>query len=657
MMRNAWAWLWASAVMAACGSGAVAPADAGSKAADAQAADASIDSVDPANVAWCQGKTQFLYDPAGAQGLTAFPDDYYTVDDPTRATGLRVAFDPAAETWIAATPKSFQSTYDDLSTLDGWGTNAGIVLRFSAPVANLPSGATSVQSPAVLLVDLDTPQAERVPFELQPTDEGQSVILWPMRPLRPGHRHGVLVTRQWLAQDGGCIAPSAALRLALTGHSLGARMQRLEPRLHELLEKTQVAVADVSAAVVFTTQRTTDVSVAVAQDVAGRKFAWKQAMQCQALEKYRLCNGTFLAHDYTDGRVVKDGKPVAEYELQVAAWLPLKAQGLMPTVVFGHGLGGDRTQAEALGDLAAPEGIATVAIDAVGHGQHPGAVQGSKLQTVFGFFGVNVATQGVDALALRDHWRQSTYDKLQLLQLLKQAGDLDGDGQADVRTDQLMYLGVSLGGIMGPELLALSPDLRLGVLSVPGGRVSSIIADPNGQFAAIVYALKPDGTTDGDVDRYFPALQTLIDAGDAASYAPFVLRDRLPGSGVAVPSLLLGMVIGDDTVPNSANRALARAFDVPLIAPVLQPVGLIPPAPATPFSGNVAGGQATAGLFQFDRITRIGNTVPEKAEHGNMPRSQEALTQDLHFVQSWLKTGTAEILDPYATLKTPPLQP
>lgn len=663
MQGRAWAWTirGAALLLAGCGTAAKEAPSHDATAADVTAAGdakgAEADGVDPAQVAWCQGSTRYLYDPAGAQGLTTFPDDYYTVADPGRATGLRVAFDPAVETWIAATPQTFQSTYSDLSTLDGWGTNAGIVLRFSAAVAALPSGPTSVQDDALQLLDLQGDEAERVPFELQPTDDGRTVILWPMRPLRQGHRHGVVATRKWLTPQGECVAPSEALKLALTGHSPGPRMQRLEPRLQELLQKSGVALADVSAAVVFTTQRTTDLSVAVAQDVAARTYAWKTPMTCEAQKNYRLCSGSFVAHDYTDGRVVKDGKPVAEYELPVAAWLPLKPQGPVPTVIFGHGLAGDRFQAEALGDLAAPQGLATVAIDAVAHGQHPGAVAGSKLQTVFRFFGIDVATQGVDALALRDHWRQSTYDKLQLVHLLKQAGDLDGDGQVDVRADQLMYLGVSLGGIMGPELLALSPDVRLGVMSVPGGRVASIIADPNGQFAGIVYALKPEGTTDGDVDRYFPALQTLLDAGDAASYAPYVLRDRLPGAGTTVPSLLLGMVIGDDTVPNSANRALARAFDVPLVAPVLQQVGLVPDAPPVPFSGNVAQGQATAGLFQFDRITRIGNTIPEKAEHGNMPRSQEALLQDLHFVQTWLATGKAEIVDPYALLKTPPLQP
>lgn len=657
------------AAVVACGSGATstAPPKAAAVQTDAVAAQADTDAtpkgIDPTTVAWCTGKTAYLYDPAGGAGLTTFPDDFYTLDDKNTLTGLRVHFDAQADPWIASTPGAFQSTYADLSTLDGWGVSAGIILRFSGSLAALPSGPTSAQSDAILLLDLDDPDpaqpggATRVPFEAQAADDGATAILWPMRPLKPGHKHGVVVTRKLLAKDGTCVAPSPTLKALLTGSATAPRLQRMQPRYDALLAAAGLKREDVAAATVFTTQRTWDKSVAIAANVAAGTFKWQAPMACKPMVHYRFCQGTFLAYDYRDGRVVLAGKPVKQYELKVAAWLPLGAAPPYPTIVFGHGLGSDRLQGEALGDLAAPQGIATVAIDAVFHGEHPAGHKDAKLQTVFGFFGIDVATQGVDALRLRDNWRQSTYDKLQLLQLLKQAPDLDGDGKSDAAPDKLMYLGVSLGGIMGPELAALSPDLQVVVLSVPGGRVSSIIADPSGQFAAIVYALKPEGATDGDVDRYFPVLQTLIDAGDAASYAPFVLHDRLQGAGSAIPNLLFGMVIDDDTVPNTANRALARAFAIPHAAPVLQVVGLLPDTPKTPFSGNIAGGKATAGLFQYDRITPLGAKKPEKAAHGNMPKSQEALAQDLHFVQTWLATGKAELIDPYAVLGTPPWQP
>src|SRR5262245_56551728 len=39
--------------------------------------------------AFCEGKTSLRYDPL-AGDITAFPDDFFTIDDATTATGLRV---------------------------------------------------------------------------------------------------------------------------------------------------------------------------------------------------------------------------------------------------------------------------------------------------------------------------------------------------------------------------------------------------------------------------------------------------------------------------------------------------------------------------------------------------------------------------------------
>ena len=653
-MRNCFLFVALIGLCAACGSAAstAAPTDATAAAADTK--DAAGTDVAAPVVSWCEGPTAFRYAPAAGAALETFPDDYYTVADATSPTGLRVRFDPTLDPWIPATPENFQPIYADLSTLDGWGTTAGIILRFSAPLQDLPSGETSTASDDVQLLDLTGDKPVRVPFEVQYTDDASSAILWPMLPLRPGHRHAVVVKRTLLAKDGQCIAPSPTLRALLTGTSTQPRLQALHGRYAELLAKTGLSAGDISAAVVFTTQRITEQSTGIAKDIAGRKFAWKTPATCTVAAKYRVCNGTFIDQEYRDGRTVKDGQPVKEQELAVQLWLPLTGSGPWPTVIFGHGLGSNRSQAEALADVAAPENIATVAIDAVGHGDHPGPHGTNTLTSLLVFFGINAATASVDALALRDNWRASTYDKLQLIQLLKQAPDIDGDGKAEIDPSRILYLGVSLGGIMGSELLALSADLPVGILSVPGGRVSSIISD-SAQFRPIIYALKPDGTTDSDVDRFFPALQTLLEKGDAANYGPYILKDRLPGAGAAIPDLLFQMVLNDDTVPNSANRALARALGVPVVAPVLTPVGIVQPAPAAPFSGNVAGGKATAGLFQFDRDLSQGSQVPTQATHGNVAKSQEGLLQSMHFVKTWLATGKAEILNPYAELGTPPL--
>lgn len=608
-----------------------------------------------APLGWCEGETAFAYAPTAGLAVETFPDDYYTTPDPSTVTGLRVRFDADLAPWLSTVPGGYDKVFVQLEELDGFGTTAGVLLRFTGPIHDVPSGEASLDSDAIQLVDLSGDAAVRIPFEVQTADEDSSLMLWPMVPLVPGHRHGVILTRDLPAADGGCIAPSPTLRKLLGGTATDPRLVRLLPRYEELLAKTGVAPGDVSAATVFTAQSIVETSVAAAADIAARGYEWAQAPVCTDVGGWRECDGTFVAWDYRDAAgVVQDGSPQASYELAVRLWLPLEAPAPWPVVVFGHGLGSDRGQAKALAEVAAPMGIATVAIDAVAHGVHPGAPPNpSTAVAVAAFFGISLETLELDGLVLRDNWRQSTYDKLQLVRLLTDAPDLDDDGAPELDPDHLSYLGVSLGGIMGAELLALSPALGAGILSVPGGRVTSIMSDSE-TFAPILFGLTPPGATKSDVLRFFPVLQTLIERGDASNYAPYVLSKRLQGAGPA-PQLLLNMAVGDATVPNVCTRSLARALGVPVAPPVLQTVGVVETAPTPPFSGNLSQ-ELTAGLFQYDRVTKSPGADPVVAEHDNVAKSQEGLLQETHFLQSWLDTGVGEIIDPYEVLGTAPLE-
>ena len=617
---------------------------------DPSSLEAAVDAtVAPTPPAWCDGKTSYIYDPVAGKALETFPDDYFTQPDAGSATGLRLRVDSDLAPWIAAIPGSYRNVFEALSTLDGWGTTAGIILRFSGPLGALPSGEKdSVTLGGLRLYDLD--EHRRVPFEVEVTDEGTTAILWPMVPLVPKHRHGVVMTTSARAAGGDCIAPSSALRSLLDGSATDARLAPLVPRYEALLAEAALKPDEVSAATVFTTQSISETSEAVATDVAARTYSWSKPATCTTEAAFRRCEARFLAWDYRKDDVVRDdGKPVASYEIPVRLWLPLTG-GPFPTLIFGHGLGGDKDQGTPLAEAAAPLGFATVAIDAVAHGEHPAGATGEKLLDVMKFFGVDIATQRLLPLVLRDNWRQSTYDKLQLVRLLRQAPDIDGDGTADLDPSHLAYFGVSLGGIMGSELLALGSDVGAAILSVPGGRVSTIIRDA-AQFEIVIVAMKPEGVTDGDVARFFPVLQTLVERGDAANYAPHVLGSPLPGGAATHPQLLVDVVIGDDTVPPGCNRSLVRALGVPHLSPVLEPVGIVSMAGAAPLSGNLDGGKTTAGLFQYDRITDEGKVVA--ATHSDVARSPEAILQTTHFLETWLKTGVAEILDPYAVLGTP----
>lgn len=670
-------WLALLLAFAACAddgdAGAEAGINSGADAQDSASADSAASKGQvlvlpalgaPRSLAFCEGKTKARYAPQDSLGLDVFPDDWLTDDDPKGRTGVRVRVDDTTP-WLTWLPgAAFGNVFRQLSTLDGFGTNAGIFLRFEGKVAPPPSGLpASVQGQGLELWRIGGEDAPaRLPFEATRTDDGSTLVLHPLQPLRPKTLHTVIVGAALGDGAGGCLSPSAATRALLERKPKDAREDRLARRWAYALERAGVAPETVAAMAVFTTQATVDDSVAIAADIRGRPHSW-QSVACEEVpgKAWRLCKASFDGGEYRVGghlASTADGVAVqGQLHHGVRIWLPKTGAGPWPVVIFGHGLTGETSQGDKLADFAAPIGVAAVAMDAVGHGKHP-AGGGKGLAAVFGFFGIQVATLSFDFLVLRDNWRQSTYDKLGLVEALRQQPDLDGDGVAEFDTTAIGYVGVSLGGIMGPELLALSDAIRVAVLSVPGGRVTSIIGASK-EFAPIIKAFKPEGATDGDVDRFFCVLQAQVDAGDAASYAPHVLRDRLPGAGVAPPQLLVQMAIGDEIVPNVATRALIRAFGIPQVGTPLQSIGgLGAEGVPLPLAGNLkseAGVAFTAGAFQFDRIRDNKDKKVEPADHSSTPASYEAMTQDIEFLQSWRQKGVATLVDPYVVTATPAL--
>jgi dienelactone hydrolase len=591
---------------------------------------------------------RFVWDPRTATTQESLPDDFYTIEDARSATGLRPHLEPSVTPWLDSIPESYRPTYRQLEQLDGWGTTAGVVLRFSGPVAPPPEGVLRFvelpgEGPPVV-----------IPFETRAIDDGTTLVLWPMRPLRPGARHAVIVTRALTTPEGGCVAPSDGLLDALAGVT---PFERIGPRFVDALAAAGVESAEAVAVVAFTTQTIVEASSRIAADIRSRTYDWSLRPSCVDGPDFRTCRGAFLARDYrgADGRISADG-PWGEYELPVRAWLPNGPVEPRPVVVFGHGLGVDKDQGALVAQWLANRGFVTLGIDAPKHGEHPTATPGHRdLATAADFFALDLAARTIDALALRDHFRAATYDKLQVFRLLAAGADLDGDGESDVVPSRMAYVGGSLGGIMGAEFLALTTDVSASILGVPGARVTSILSD-GPYFIPILRAMTPPGTPPGLVTRILEVVQTLMERGDGANYARHVLRERLEGTGDAPPHLLMQVALHDRLIPGVSSRALARALGIPHVPPVFESVGLVPVTDAAPVSANLDDGRTTAGLFQFDRGVRpMPGDLVEPADH-DVAVTAEGVLQLTHFLETWRETGTPEIIDPYEVLATPPLE-
>ena len=621
--------------------------------------------------------TTTVYDPL-ARTLQAFPDDYWSVDDAASATGMRVHLVDGDNMVLPASNKPFAKIFEDLSSLDGFGVNAAAQIMFSAKLddASLPASGAGSGDPhaSVVLVDLDASPIAFLDVEVAQVADRQddpqtTVLVTPMLPLEPTHRHALAFTSKVKDAQGGCVAPSPAMASLLDATATDAKLTRLAPRYAELVAKltaagTITSARDLVAATVFTTQHTVDASVAVATDIRTHTHAYTPSGPCADTGPsvpYLTCTGTFDAADYrVAGDYLDESKlvPQVQYALPVVAYVPKTGTPPYRTIVYGHGLGGDKTQGARLADFAAPKGWATVAVDAVEHGEHPNnheyplpGVGGDTLNRAMNFFAVSPAGSLIDGRKLRDNWRQSTYDRLQLVELLRGGVDVTGDGTADLGIDSLTYLGVSLGGIMSAEFVALAPEVKVAVPIVPGARVTSIISD--GKQFAIVITLFKGSATQGEIARFFPLLQTIVDPGDAGSYTRHMVADRLAGFDQARPQVLQQMVIEDEIVPNSTNRYFARGLGVPHVGDELQKLGIVPHEPKLPISKNLDATH-TGGVFQFDLVLKDDGVTTEKASHNNIGDSSVAIEQSLHFVDSYFADGVSEILDPYRTLGVKP---
>ena len=171
----------------------------------------------PRTLSFCAGSTTSRYAPLSSETLDVFPDDFWSVEDPTTATGRRLHVTNDTP-WLGWMPGNFQSAFLDLSALDGFGINASLFQRFDAAIAPTPSGPdTAKTAPAgVELWALPADAAPvRIPFEATLTDDGETVLLAPMLPLRARTAHIMLVRSSQNDAKGGCLQPSSATRALL----------------------------------------------------------------------------------------------------------------------------------------------------------------------------------------------------------------------------------------------------------------------------------------------------------------------------------------------------------------------------------------------------------------------------------------------------------
>jgi Bacterial Ig-like domain len=322
--------------------------------------------------------------------------------------------------------------------------------------------------------------------------------------------------------------------------------------------------------------------------------------------------GSYASPDYeTAAKVIPavgtaTGTPVQQgtNQIQFTLFVPSgpKPAGGWPVTIFGHGFTDSKNGAPwVVASSLAHAGLATIAINVVGHGFGPLGTYTATTPAGLVTFpaggrgidqngnGTIDSTEGVNAAAPqalvgnRDGLRQTVVDIMQLVREIQVRGiDFDGDGSPDLSPARIYYAGQSFGGIYGVQLLGLEPDIRAGVPNVPGGPIIEI-ARLSPSFRGLVgFALSPfsrtpplynvsppdAGFTNFNENiplRNLPivtdtvpgasAIQEYIDraewaqqAGNPAAYAPYITRP-----------IIIQFARGDKTVPNPTTSAILRA--------------------------------------------------------------------------------------------------
>ena len=214
--------------------------------------------------------------------------------------------------------------------------------------------------------------------------------------------------------------------------------------------------------------------------------------------------GAFDAPDYqTPSKVIppvgtRSGVPAVQgtNRLYFNLFLPAGTApaGGWPVAIYGHGFTDNKNGSPfVVAGSMARRGIATIAINVVGHGGGPlgtlivNRATGGPVVLPAGGRGVDLdgngqfgSTDGINAtppqtlIGSRDGLRQTVIDLMSLVREIEVGMDVDGNGTRDLDPAKISYFGQSFGGIYGTKFLAVEPNVRLGVPNVPGGAIVEI---------------------------------------------------------------------------------------------------------------------------------------------------------------------------------------
>jgi hypothetical protein len=587
-----------------------------------------------------------------------FPTDLFTVADPSHNTGLRVSL-PKPD---CAVRRSDCADIDVLNTLDGFNLQPRVSIPFSGAI-----DVATVNSGNVFFLSLGDALGggggQAIGINQVVWDPETFTLHAESDELLDQHtRYALIVTNGIRDIAGDPVDPSPFRQALNLGQTNDAGLKAYRKFLLDAIEASGVNPDSVVVASVFTTQSATAVlekirdrvktmSTAPATFLLGpgglrtvfplvsssglititfnRQTSTIGPLSPVAVPTAALLAqpgvgtvafGKFSSPDWaTAGKIIppigtRTGVAVPQGTNDIYFNLVLPAgptpPGGWPVAIFGHGFTDNKNNSPfAVAATMANHGIATIAINVVGHGFGAAGtltVTANNTSVTFSAGGRGIdqngdtligSTEGSsaappnDIVSSRDGLRQTVADLIQLVRVLQVGMDVDGDGVADLDPDRIYYFGQSFGGIYGTKFIAIEPDVRAGVPNVPGGSIIEIVRlSPSfrpllgialasrvpsltnaGPLAPPLWGFQESIPLRDDPAVTAPAagampIQEVIDntewvsqSGNPVAYAPHLRK--IPLAGVPTRPFIIQSAKGDMTVPNPTASAIVRAGD------------------------------------------------------------------------------------------------
>lgn len=524
--------------------------------------------------------------PAGAACLLPFPSSVFEVVDASTASGLRVDLPEAAS--FAGLKGSY-----DWEQPDGFSAIGSIAayLPDGGTASDLPIDYAAAMQPTavVAIVDADATSptwGERVPLKAEIVESEQGgglLVLTPLAAFLPSGRYAVVVSTALRDAAGEPLQPTEEMAGLLGTGPIPEGLEELATYYEDLVVLARLGLgwkpADIAMMWDFHVRSDEEVTADL-RSMAAQGAAWLEqnppdpqisdGYPANSRTRYDVTFDVPLWRDHRFDPLHRDAdgapEPVGTYEIQAYLLVPdsVTADNPATPLLFGHGLGVNADQMQpTIASLDLDSGpFVALAFDWDLHGH-----RGEDLADIIEITG----SMNFEAFAAA--MLQSSIDMLVGIEVARRLPDLP-DRPGALLEGPGLYLGQSMGSLVGVLGASISTDLTAGVLNVGGGGLANIlrhgeIVDVIGMRAALEQLVEAEPPADFPADLGYDVLlvagQPGLDRGDPMMFAQHIFEDRLVDG--PAPTVLLQESMGDGIMPNICSEALARRMGLTLVEP------------------------------------------------------------------------------------------